>query len=83
MLKLNEAMREGFAYYFKGTQYEEVAKKIKLDPKAWGPYFPEKGEITVGGKMKVPVSTIHIDPRAQSDYDRFSRYFDEPDTELL
>jgi len=83
IIKLNTAMREAFAYYFKGTKYEEVARKIKLDPKAWGPQFPDKGEITVGKDMKVPVSRIHIDSRALADYQRFSKYFEKPDTELL
>lgn len=97
ILKLHKAMREGFAYYFQGTKYEEIAKKIKLDPKAWGYYFPDPQEvvgkdgkkktvyhqITVGKDLKVPVSKIHIDKRALADYERFSKYFSAPETELL
>lgn len=80
--KLNKAMRDAFAFYFEGTKYESAAKKIKLDPKAWGPGFPEKSEIKVGD-IVVPVSRIHIDSRARADYDRFSKYFTEPETDLL
>ena len=79
---LMESMREGFAFYFKGTKYEQHATKIKLDPKAWGPGFPEKGEIKVG-KASIPVSRIHIDKRAMADYERFSKFFSTPDTDLL
>lgn len=80
--RLNRAMQQAFTFYFEGTKYEEAAKKIKLDPKAWGPDFNEKGEIKVGS-ITVPVSRIHIDSRARADYDRFSKYFAEPDTDLL
>ena len=79
---LRDAMREAFAWGFRGTIYEKAARKIKLDPKAWGPGFPEKGEIKVGD-MAVPVSRIHIDGRALADYERFSKYFTEPETDLL
>lgn len=79
---LMECMREAFAYYFDGGPYEEHSKKIKLDPKAWGDHFPEKGEIVVAGN-KIPVSKIHIDSRAKADYDRFSKYFEAPDTDLF
>ena len=82
ILRLRDAMRDGFAHYFDGTEYQEVAKRIKLDPKAWGPGFPEKGEIKLKD-LSVPVSTLHIDGRALADYQRFSKYFSEPDTEIL
>lgn len=80
--KLNTAMREAFAYYFEGTKYHSAAKKIKLDPKAWGSNFPEKGEIKVN-KIKVPVSKLHIDGRSLNDYQRFSKFFSQSETELL
>ncbi len=79
---LRDAMKEAFEYFFEGTQYEKVAGKIKLDPKAWGPHFPDKGEIKVGD-MEVPVSNLYIDGRALADYERFSKYFDNPDSDLL
>lgn len=80
--KLNTAMREAFAYYFEGTKYYSAAKKIKLDPKAWGRGFPEKGEIRVN-KIKVPVSKLHIDGRSLNDYQRFSKFFGKSETEFL
>lgn len=82
IVRLHKAMRKGFAEHFEGTRFEEAAKKIKLDPKAWGNHFPDKGEITVGG-IKVPVSKIHIDPRALSDYNKFSKYFSQPEGDFL
>lgn len=81
--RLHKAMLDGFAHFWEGTKHEAAARKIKLDPKAWGPQFPEKGEITVGNGLKVPVSTLHIDGRAIADYERFSKYFDTPEVDLL
>lgn len=84
ILRLHKAMRDAFSHFFEGTKFEDAAKKIKLDPKAWGPHFPEKGEITLGKiGLKVPVSRIHIDDRALSDYQRFSKYFSTPEADLL
>lgn len=79
---LRDAMRDAFTYYFSGTEYEETAGKIKLDPKAWGRCFPEKGEIKVGD-LVVPVSSLYIDNRSLADYNRFSKYFSEPDYDHL
>ncbi len=79
---MNGAMRDAFSFFFDGTKYYQKSKKIKLDPKAWGPDFPEKGEIKVGN-IKVPVSKLHIDGRAINDYKKFSKFFDKSDTELL
>lgn len=94
---LMDEMRKAFAYYFEGTKYGHLASKIKMDPKAWGPHWPHpkvvdvKGkkkeiyhEIEVGkAKIKVPVSKLHIDPRAKADYEKFSVYFDKPDSAYL
>ncbi len=79
---LSEAMRDGFAHFFEGTKYFDVAKKIKLDPKAWGPDFPEKGEITVG-ELKVPVSRLYVDERSIKDYQKFSKFFGRSETDFL
>lgn len=80
---LHEAMRDAFAYYFEGTKYHEASKKIKLDPKAWGPSFTEGQEEIVVGKIKVPVSKLYIDSRSINDYQKFSKYFSKPETDLL
>lgn len=82
ILHLRNAMREGFSYFFEGTPYEKFARKIKLDPKAWGPHFPDKGEIVIDD-LKVPVSKLYIDSRAQADYERFCSFFEPPDSKLL
>jgi len=79
---LMDAMREAFAYFFDGSKYAETSREIKLDPKAWGPGFPEKGEIIIAG-IKIPVSRLYLDSRSMADYNRFSKYFEDPDTELL
>lgn len=94
---LIQEMRKAFEYYFEGTAYGHLASKIKMDPKAWGSHWPDpevveiKGkkrevyhEIEVGkAKYKVPVSKIHIDSRAKADYEKFSVYFNTPDSDLL
>mgnify|MGYP001309629515 CR=1 FL=1 len=82
IVRLRDAMQEGFAYFFQETELEKIAKKIKLDPKAWGRHFPEKGSIKVKG-WEVPVSNLYIDKRSLADYQRFSKYFSEPDSEIL
>ncbi len=83
---LNDSMREAFVYYFIGTKYEKVAGKIKLDPFAWSPDYEKDSEFEVGGKygrIKVPCSNLYIDSRAETEYDRFSKYFGDSDSELL
>lgn len=79
---LRDAMIEGLAYYFDGTPYEKISKQIKLDPGAWGPDFEKDSTIEVNG-WEVPVSNLYVDERAFADYQKFSKYFDPPDSELL
>jgi hypothetical protein len=79
---LMDSMRDAFRFYFEDTEFEAAANQIKLDPKAWGPCFPEKGEIKVKG-ITIPVSRLYIDGRAQSEYDRFSKYFNKSETDLF
>lgn len=82
ILKLYKAMLEAFAFFYEGGPYEAVARKIKLDPKAWGDCFEGQKELLIQG-LSIPVSKNHIDSRAQADYDRFSKYFSKPDTDDL
>lgn len=79
---LMDAMREAFEYFFEGTQVEQYAGHIKLDPKAWGLQFPENGTMKIGD-VQIPVSRLHIDKRSKADYERFSKYFEAPDSDLL
>ncbi len=97
---LMECMREAFQFYYKNTNLYETAGKIKLDPFAWSPDFPEpklvknsKGKevrehatikVKVGKETEeIEVSNLYIDERSLPDYQRFSRYFETPDTDLL
>ena len=81
-----QSMREAFQHYFRGTKYFDLAGQIKLDPFAWSPgaerdsFFMSKFEKTV---VKIPCSNIYIDERATSEYERFSKYFSSPDSDLL
>jgi len=78
---LNDAMIEGFAYYFRG-RYHELAKKIKLDPFAWSRNYEPDSEIVVGD-YKFPASNLYLDDRALNDYQKFSKYFESQDYETL
>lgn len=97
---LMDCMREAFQFYYKGTKLYDTAGKIKLDPFAWSPDYPEpklvknkKGKevrehstitVKVGGEdEEVEVSNLYVDERSLVDYNRFSRYFETPDTDLL
>lgn len=83
---LYKSMREAFQYYYRDTEFYDVAGSIKLDPFAWGPNFPKDSEATIFiGKEAVnfPVSDLYIDERAKAEYERFSKYFTPPETDLL
>lgn len=80
---LRDAMRDAFSYHFEGTAVYSKSKHIKLDPKAWGPSFPDKGEIEIVKGFTVPVSRLYIDNRSLADYERFSNYFGGSDSDLL
>jgi hypothetical protein len=79
--KLTECMREGFAKFFP-TNYE-TARKIKLDPYTWGPDLPKNSEIITPGGLKVGCSDVYIDERAVSEYDKFSKFFNQGEEVLL
>jgi DNA polymerase-1 len=83
---LYKSMREAFQFYYKGTKYYDVAGHIKLDPFAWSPDFKKDSEseiIVYGKRVKVPCSNLYIDERSISEYERFKKYFEQPDTDLL
>lgn len=79
---LMDCMKEAFQFYYRDTKLFEVAGNIKLDPFAWSPDFEKDSEI-VSGKYKIPVSNLYLDERAKSEYERFSKFFDAPDSDLL
>lgn len=83
---LYDSMREAFQFYYRNTKHYDSAGNIKLDPFAWSPSFKKDSEFEVRGKngaIKVPCSNLYIDERAMADYERFSKYFSPPDTDLL
>ncbi len=79
--ELRDSMRDAFVHYWE-PKYKELAAKIKLDPFLWGPGYKKDSELDIDG-WKVPCSNLYIDGRAQVDYDKFSKYFLNPATDLL
>lgn len=74
---LRDCMREAFAFYFPKNM-QDMARKIRLDPFAWSPNYKPDSVMHVGkSKMEVPCSNIYIDERAGSEYEKFSRYFED------
>jgi len=82
IVDLMDAMRDAFVHYYKGTKLEKIASNIKLDPFAWSPNYKRDSEITVRG-IKIPVSDLYRDERAMNEYEIFSKYFEDPDSDLL
>lgn len=81
---LMDSMVEAFQFYFKGTDLYDTSAAIKLDPFAWSPSYKMDSEIILKNKkLVIPVSDLYRDERAISEYERFSKYFETPDTELL
>jgi hypothetical protein len=84
---MHDAMKEAFKHYFKRSKYADLAGEIKLDPCAWSPDFEPDSEFEVdtklSGRIKVPSSNLYIDERAGDEYERFKKYFESPDTDLL
>lgn len=78
---LADSMREAFAFYFP-ENLKEYARMIRLDPFAWSPAYADERILDLDG-FKVETSELHIDPRAKTDYDAFSKYFNENSGDLL
>lgn len=76
-----KCMKEAFAFDYLGTEVEELAKKVMLDVEVWSPEL-EKGTKVVDGQ-KVAVDTIHIDERSVEEYEKYKRYFNKADWQLL
>jgi hypothetical protein len=79
---LRDCMKEAFQFYFKDTKYFETAGKIKLDPYAWSPEYDEDDELNLSG-FKVPCSNMYVDERAADEFERFKKYFEPLDADLL
>lgn len=79
---LAKCMKEAFMFYFEADQ-KQSASLIRLDGKVWGQDMQE-GELITKSNFKLESSKYHIDKRARSEYDQFSRFFTEsPSIELL
>ncbi len=73
--QLAEAMLEGFSHYFRNDErIFQWSKAIRLDLDAWGPDLVD-GKFTTPAGREVKSQSIYVDPRAKSEYERFSRYF--------
>lgn len=88
ILILRDAMREAFQFYYTGSDKYELAAKIKMDPYAWSPDYEKDSVLKIrGGRgvegWDVECSNLYIDSRAIPEYERFSKYFKKPDTNLL
>lgn len=82
MESLRQCMYEAFIHYFSGWQ-REWAMKIRLDGKAWSNQYQD-GEFTTKSNFLVKTSPMHIDKRAQAEYNQFSKYFlNKLDSDLL
>lgn len=79
---LARCMKEAFIFYFYNDQ-KESASLIRMDAKVWGPDLDECEIITDLG-LKLDCSKIHVDERAQREYDTFKKYFyEDPSLDLL
>lgn len=81
MQVLEECMKEAFVYFF--PDQKEDASIIRLDPYMWGPDFSGDGEHTLKNGTKVPYSDIYLDERAEAEYERFKKYFEDRDEDLI
>lgn len=84
---MHDAMKEAFKHYFKRSEFADLAGEIKLDPFAWSPNFKAdssfKVETKLSGEIEVPCSNLYIDERAGDEYERFKKYFETPEFDLL
>lgn len=85
---LRHSMKEAFQHYYKGTKFHKIAANIKLDPFAWSPNFKKDSTLFIPdaaaeGPMEVPCSNLYVDERAADEYERFSKYFEELEIDLL
>lgn len=79
---LMDAMREAFQFFYIDTEYYETSAAIKLDPFAWSPSYKRDSEMKVRN-LTIPISDKYRDERAMPELERFSKYFEAPETDLL
>jgi len=79
---LMDSMKDAFQHYYTDTEFFETAREIKLDPYAWSPSYKTDSEIK-SGEYTIPVSDKYRDERSTNELERFSKYFELPETDLL
>lgn len=73
--QLAEAMMQAFGYHFERDRLIFTwSQSIRLDIDAWGSDLPD-GQIVTPKGRSVKTQKIYVDPRAKTEYERFSRYF--------
>lgn len=83
IVTLMEAMKEAFCYFFRHDKtLLKAAESIKLDPFAWSPDYEKDSEMDVNG-VAIPVSNLYVDKRSLNEYEKFSKYFDTSEADLL
>lgn len=79
---LAECMDQAFRFYFP-DKIKEIAN-CRLDGKVWSPELEPDNTISVrNGEVPIVVQDIYIDKRAKADYEKFSKYFNNEELELL
>ena len=73
---LYDCMKKAFEYYL-GKRGD-----IRQDIDIWGPGCPDNGKITTPAGRVANSHSFYLDKRAKEEYDRFSKYLDDP-TNLL
>lgn len=88
---LYDAMIEAFVETFPDSK-KKFSQQIKLDPFAWSKEYKPNSFIEVnktgiknigGDVLRVPSSDLYIDDRSLSEWNKFSKYFDDPEWECL
>lgn len=87
---LYECMREAFIYYFDD---KKSASMIRLDGFTWSPDYSENEILNKGGthnfKIKTPngleidIADMYVDERAISEFNQFSKYFNDREENYL
>lgn len=72
---LKKCMEEAFIFYFEG-EMKEAAKMIRVEGNTWSPDY-EEGIITTPAGDVVTCSKVFIDPRAEREYNLYSKYMKE------
>jgi hypothetical protein len=73
-MKLKMLMKEATAFFFDGVQ-KEWAHSIRIDLECWGPDM-EIDELTLEDGSKMKTENVHVDERAEKDYEHFKQYFE-------